>query len=95
MGYKDDGREILKPVFRVIEVPTYFYKINMPPCGGEDCKQNGISLYHGAVYELDLDTLRTVKEWVYRLWDHDRNTSGSNENFYRKKLDLRFSARGM
>jgi hypothetical protein len=84
-GYKDDGREILRPEFKSVELPTYFYKINMPPCGGADLKINGMPLYHGATVELDIDTLRTVKDMVFRMWTHDREIHGSDENFYRKQ----------
>ena len=56
----------------------------LPPVGGVDLKINDVSFYHGVVYELDIDTLRSVKEMVYRLWDHDRSIHGSDENFYRK-----------
>jgi hypothetical protein len=83
-GYKEDGREILRPEFKSVELPTFFYKINMPPCGGSDMKINGMPLYHGATVELDIDTLRTVKDMVYRMWAHDREIHGSDENFYRK-----------
>lgn len=93
-GYKEDGREILKPVFRLVDLPTYFYKIDLPPVGGTGLVTNGVDLYHGTVYELDLDTLRSVKERVHRLWDHDRNVHGSNENFYRKPQNTMLSARG-
>lgn len=91
VGYKDDGREIFKPVWREIELPTYFYKVDMPPCGGLDLKINGEPLYHGVVYELDIDTLRSVKEMVYRLWDHDRAIHGSDENFYRTPQEKRLN----
>jgi hypothetical protein len=100
VGYRDDGRPILKPIFKTVEIPTYFYKVDMPPCGGSDLKINGVPFYHGVVYELDLDSLRTVKEMVYRTWDHDRQIHGSDESFYRgKHMDMdprnRMSARGM
>lgn len=93
-GYKDDGREILKPVFKRQKVPTFFYKINMPPVGGLDMKTNGQALYHGTVYTFDIHTLRDVKEREYRLWDHDRNIHGSDENFYRTPMERRLSPRG-
>ena len=85
VGHKDDGREILKPVMQTVELPTFFYKIDMPPCGGTDLKLNGIPFYHGAVYEVDIDTLRAVKDIVFRTWKHDSDIHGSDENFYRKQ----------
>lgn len=85
VGHKDDGREILKPVMQTMSLPTFFYKIDMPPCGGTDLKLNGNPFYHGAVYEMDIDTLRTVKDIVYRTWKHDSDIHGSDENFYRKQ----------
>jgi hypothetical protein len=91
-GYKEDGREILKPEFQVVEIPSYFYKIDIPPVGGEGLTVNGIMLQHGAVYEFDLDSLRSVKEMVARLWQHERNISGSNENFYRPKQETRIGS---
>ena len=95
VGHKDDGREILKPVFHSVTLPTFFYKIDMPPCGGTDLKINGTPFYHGAVYELDVDSLRTVKDMVFRTWKHDSDIHGSDENFYRKPQQARLSARGM
>lgn len=83
-GHKDDGREILKPIFRSVEVPTWYYKIDLPPVGGDGLKINDVPLYHGAVYEFDIDTLRTVKEMVFRCWKHEADIRGSDENFYRK-----------
>ncbi len=94
-GHRDDGREILKPIWKDVELPTFFYKIDMPPVGGTDFKINGVPFYHGTVYEFDEDTLRSVKEIVYRLWDHDRQIHGSDENFYRKQQKPRLSARGL
>jgi len=96
VGYKDDsGRPILKPVFERVPVPTFFYKVDLPPCGGTDLKINGVPFYHGAVYELDLDTLRTVKEIVYKCWKHDADIHGTDENFYRKPHKPQLSQRGM
>ncbi len=93
VGHRDDGRDILRPVMEMVDIPTYFYKVDMPPCGGTDFKINEVPYYHGTVYEFDVDTLRSVKEIIYRLWDHDRNTHGSNENAYRRKTTPRLSAR--
>lgn len=96
VGYKDDGRPILKPRFKTVELPTYFYLIDMAPCGGEDLKINGNSFYHGETYELDEDTLRTVKDIVYRTHRHDQEIHGNHdENAYRKPTNrvLRGGAR--
>ena len=93
VGHKDDGREILAPVFKDVEVPTFFYKIDLPPCGGTDLKINGTPFYHGTTLELDLDTLRTVKDVVYRCWKHDADIHGSDENAYRPKKANVISAR--
>lgn len=94
VGYKEDGREIMRPVMHEHELPTFFYKIDIPPVGGIALVVNGIQLYHGGVYKLDLDSLRSTKEQVFRLWDHDRNIMGSNENAYRKPQDVHISMRG-
>lgn len=85
VSYKDDGREIIKPKWKEVLLPTYFYKIDMPPVGGFDLKINEQSFFHGTVYEVDIDTLRTMKEIVARTWEHDRSIHGSDENFYRKE----------
>jgi len=94
VGFKDDGRPILKPVFKTVELPTYAYRINMPPVGGTDLKINEVPFYHGATYVLDVDTLRTVKDMVWKLWAHDRNIHGTDENAYRKPTHRAFSGRG-
>lgn len=93
VGHRDDGREIKKPIFKAVELPTYFYKVDIPPVGGDGLKLNGNPLFHGTVYEFDLDTLRTVKEIVYRSWDHDRAIHGSDENFYRQPQQPTLSPR--
>lgn len=93
LGFKDNGDEIVKPVFSIIAVPSFYYRIDLPPCGGSDLKINGMPMFHGQRVEVDIDTLRTVKEIVYRCWDHDRSIHGSDENFYRKQKRPLISAR--
>lgn len=93
-GYSDGGREHYEPVWEEVELPTYFYKIDMPPVGGTDLKINGLPYYHGQVVEVDIDVLRSIKEMIYRLWDHDRNIHGSDENFYRTPQNKTLSGRG-
>lgn len=94
VGYHDDSRPIIKPVWKDVELPTYFYKIDLPPVGGEGLFDNGTPFYHGTVYEVDIDTLRSWKDRVFRLWDHERNIRGSNENFYRRETAPTISATG-
>lgn len=95
VGYRDDGRPILQPKFKTVEIPTFFYRIDMPPCGGTDLKINGQPYYHGGTYEYDIDTLRTVKDIVFRTWKHDADIHGTDENAYRPQQRPRLSARGM
>jgi hypothetical protein len=62
----------------------WFYKIDLPPSGGIEIKLNGIAYYHGEQYKVDTDTLRTLKDIVFRCWKHEGDIHGSNENFYRR-----------
>jgi hypothetical protein len=95
VGYKEDGRPVLKPIWKRVEVPTYFYLIDLPPAGGEGVCINGTWYYHGTVVELDQYQLRSMKEIVYRGWDHERNISGFNENAYRTERRQTVSMKGM
>lgn len=95
VGYKDDGRPILKPTWKSVELDTFFYKIDLPPVGGDGLRVNGLLLAHGAVMEFDIDTLRSVKDMVFRCWDHERNIHGTDENVFRKPTQRTLSGAGM
>ena len=77
-------RELSKLEFDEVEVPTYYYKIDLPASGGVDIKINGESKYHGQTYEFTLDELRTIKDIVARSWGHEATIRGSNENVFRR-----------
>jgi len=62
----------------------WWYKVDLPPVGGVDIKCNGVPYYHGEQYKVTTDTLRTIKDIVFRNWKHESDIHGSNENFYRQ-----------
>ena len=62
----------------------WWYKMDLPPVGGIDVKVNGVPFYHGEQYKITTDTLRTLKDNVFRNWKHEGDIHGSNENFYRQ-----------
>jgi len=83
-GYTDDNRALREPVFHGVELPTYFYKIDLPASGGEGVNIGGQWYYHGQSYEIDIDLLRTLKDIVHRAWVHEATIHGNNENIFRK-----------
>ena len=62
----------------------WWYKIDLPPVGGIDIRCNGVPYYHSEQYKVTTDTLRTLKDIVFRNWKHEGDIHGSNENFYRQ-----------
>lgn len=95
VGYKEDGRAIKEPVFEDVELPTFHYRIDLPPSGGTEISINGVAFYHGEVYVVDLDLLRDLKDKVARSWVHEATIKGSNENVFRRpqNVTLRGGAR--
>jgi hypothetical protein len=83
-GWRENGTAIREPVWKTEECPTYFYKIDLPPCGDTHISINGTNYYHGATYEFDARTLSTVKDLVYRCHAHDKSIHPGDENFYRR-----------
>jgi len=83
-GYTDDNRPIRQPVFHEVELPTYFYKIDLPASGGDGVNIGGEWYYQGQPYEVDIDLLRTLKDIVHRAWAHEGTIKGNNENIFRR-----------
>jgi hypothetical protein len=73
--------------------PVYFYRIDLPPSGGQHLVINGTMFYHGEQYKVRVSTLRTMKEIVFRGWQHEDSIRGSNENFYRSPQERRIGSR--
>jgi len=65
-------------------VQWWWYKLDLPPVGGIDIKIGGVPFYHGEQYKVTTNTLRSLKDIVYRNWKHEGDIHGSNENFYRQ-----------
>lgn len=80
-----------KQKWEEVEVPTFLYTIDMKPVGGTDLKLDGIEKYHGQTYEMTLDTLRTVKEIVFRLDAHEASIHGDDEDVFRPRISTQIS----
>lgn len=77
-----------KQKWKDIEVPTFFYTIDLPPGAGTDLTTNGVAYYHGQTYEVDQETLVDLKSRVARTWDHERAIHSENANAYRKQTQV-------
>lgn len=73
-----------KQKWHEVEMPTYYYNIQLPTAAGLCLSTNGIEYYHGQTYEFDALTLAEMKSRVARCWDHEKSIHGDNENAYRK-----------
>lgn len=72
-----------------VEIPTYFYNVQLPPAAGISLSTNGVDYVHGQTYEVDYETLVDLKSRVARCWDHEKSIHGGDENAYRKPKHLR------
>ena len=84
---EETGRKMWEDQEVTDEVPAYWYKISLPPSAGEFLSVNGQRVYHDQTYKFTSDSLRTIKEVIYRSWAHEKSISGDNENVYRPKLN--------
>lgn len=76
-------------------VALWWYKIDLPPSGGEAVRLSGLHYYHGETYKVSAAVLSTLKDIVWRAWAHNAEIMGSNENAYRRPQEkvLRGNAR--
>lgn len=79
-----------KQKFVDIDLPTYYYTINLPSGAGNNLSTNGVEYYHGQTYEFDPYILSEMKSRVARCWDHEKSIKGDDENVYRKKTASHF-----
>ena len=87
-GIKDEKKQ----VFKDVEVPTYYYKIDLPAGAGVSLMTNGMAFYHGETYAVDLPTLVDLKSRVARTWDHEKAIHSENENAYRRPTNTHFKS---
>lgn len=85
----EDGRKVWETEPVTDEVEVYWYKIELPPSAGMAVSVNGQELFHGQTYKFTMDSLRTVKELVYRSWAHERSIHTNEENIYRPRQAAR------
>ncbi len=86
-------KEDAKQVWEDVEVPTYYFKVDMPPVGGIQILLNGEAIQHGQTYEVTPDRLATLKEIVYRLQAHDAAIHGNDEDTYRPRVSKEINVR--
>lgn len=85
-GVKKESQQKWKDV----EVPTFYYTIDLPTGAGVSLMTNGMEYFHGQTYEFDHDTLVDMKSRVARCWDHERSIHSENEGAYRQKNKTHF-----
>jgi hypothetical protein len=73
-----------------VDVPTYYYQIQLPTGSGISLTTNGQDFRHGDTYTVDLYTLIDLKSRVARCWDHEKSIHGDNENAYRRPTNRHF-----
>jgi hypothetical protein len=76
-----------------VKVPTYLFRIDMPPCGGTQIMLDGESFQHGQTYEVTPGQLKTFKEIIWRLKAHDAEVHGNDEDVWRPRVSKEISLR--
>lgn len=78
--------------FKDVEVPTYYYTIDLPAGAGLYLLTNNMQFFHGETYEVEGAVLADLKSRVARCWDHEKSIHGDNENAYRKPTQQHFKS---
>lgn len=86
-------RDEKKQKWVTVDVPTYFYAIELPAGAGTGLLTNGIDYFHGQTYEVDLATLVDLKSRVARTWEHEKSIHGENENAWRKPTNVHLKSK--
>lgn len=73
----DKGEEVNEELWK--------YRVELPASAGEGLKISGMPIYHGQTVEVNIDTLRTIKDMVHRAWYHEKSIFGqANDNAFRQ-----------
>lgn len=75
-----DNKPLLDEKGEKVLEPTFHFKIDLPPSGGDGIFINGVPHYHGSTYQLTIGQLRVFKDQVHRSWAHERSIRGDDEN---------------
>ena len=82
-----------KQKFQTVEIPTFFFTIDLPPGAGVCLYTNGVEFYHGQTYEFREDELAEIKDRVAKCWYHEKSIHGDNENAYRQPAQTHLMSR--
>ncbi len=87
------AREAKDHKWKEIDVPTFYYTLQLPAGAGISLMTNGMEYYHGETYEFDSYQLAEMKSRVARCWDHEKSIHGDNENAYRRPQHMVLSGK--
>lgn len=68
----------------VTHIDMFEYLVDLAPNQGTEIKINGIPFNHGYPVEVDVNTLRTLKDMIARGWWHESQINGNQEAKFRR-----------
>ena len=77
-------RNVKKLKYEDVDLPLYFYNIQLPAGCGVSLMTNGLDVYHGQTVEVSQHELADLKSRVAACWNHEKSIHGENENAYRR-----------